>query len=378
MKTKVALLTLIAAAVVVAPAVAFHDGGVAHCNGCHTMHNSEDGVGVNDDGSGTGGEDVGTGYDDLLLFPNATDVCTDCHGNSGRSYAVWSADPDTITKFESAGDFVFLLDDNLNDGHRGSVMSNWIPGEAGAHNVKSGIKGTNWDSTLSAPPAVPGASPLSNNNLHCSSCHDPHGNDGFRLLYQAGQDVSVGGDLVTYGTSMVAYGISYGDDETNDNHNAYASGYSEWCSTCHTGFHNGYGNMIHPSGTALTGAIVTKYNKYEGTTDCVNNAGSPCGTGLSADAYLAEVPYEDPAHTIADVTKTAGPTGTSKVACVSCHRAHGSSAPDIGRWDFNVTLLIEDGDQSGSWEIPNPYDDNQRSLCNKCHAQDEYDHLPTP
>ena len=23
---------------------AFHDSGVAHCNGCHTMHNSQDGV----------------------------------------------------------------------------------------------------------------------------------------------------------------------------------------------------------------------------------------------------------------------------------------------------------------------------------------------
>ena len=25
------------------PAMAFHSGGVAHCDGCHTMHNSVDG-----------------------------------------------------------------------------------------------------------------------------------------------------------------------------------------------------------------------------------------------------------------------------------------------------------------------------------------------
>ena len=366
------LITVAVAVVCAAPALAFHDGGVAHCDGCHTMHNSEDGAGVNDDGTGTG-LPVGSGYEDLLLFPNATDVCTDCHGNSGRSYAVWSADPLTITKFESAGDFVFLLEDNLNDGYRGAF--NPIPGEGGAHNVKSGIKGTDWDTTLSAPPAVPGASPL-------SSCHDPHGNDGFRLLYQAGQDVSVGGDLVTYGTSMVAYGISFGGDETNSNHNAYVSGYSEWCATCHTGFHNGYGNLIHPSGTALTTNVITQYNKYEGTTDCVNNppsGGAPCGSGLSADAYLAEVPFEDPDNTAGSTSRTAGPGGNERVACVSCHRAHGSSAANIGRWDFQVTLLFEDGDESGSWEIPNPYgDDNQRSLCNKCHGQDEYDHLIVP
>ena len=40
------LLILAAAAVLVtgAPALAFHDGGVAACNGCHTMHNSQNGA----------------------------------------------------------------------------------------------------------------------------------------------------------------------------------------------------------------------------------------------------------------------------------------------------------------------------------------------
>ena len=60
---------------------------------------------------------------------------------------------------------------------------------------------------------------------------------------------------------------------------------------------------------------------------------------------------------------------------MTCHRAHATSAPDAGRWDFSVTFLIEDGDESGSYEIPNPYTDNQRSLCNKCHRKDEFDIL---
>ena len=60
---------------------------------------------------------------------------------------------------------------------------------------------------------------------------------------------------------------------------------------------------------------------------------------------------------------------------MTCHRAHASSAMDAGRWDFNVTFLSEDGDESGSYEIPDPYADpgNQRSLCNKCHVQDAFD-----
>ena len=68
-----------------------------------------------------------------------------------------------------------------------------------------------------------------------------------------------------------------------------------------------------------------------------------------------------------------GPTGTSQVACMSCHRAHATSAMDAGRWDFNVTGLAEDGVESTSYAIPNPFDNFQRSLCNKCHSQDEFD-----
>ena len=65
--------------------------------------------------------------------------------------------------------------------------------------------------------------------------------------------------------------------------------------------------------------------------------------------------------------------------CLSCHRAHASSAPAAGRWDFNVTFLHEDGAESGSWTIPDPYGDlSQRSLCNKCHKKDEFDAPFTP
>ena len=47
-----------------------------------------------------------------------------------------------------------------------------------------------------------------------------------------------------------------------------------------------------------------------------------------------------------------------------------SSAPDAGRWDFRVTFLANDGTGSGSYALPNPFDESQRSLCNKCHVKD--------
>ena len=42
----------------------------------------------------------------------------------------------------------------------------------------------------------------------------------------------------------------------------------------------------------------------------------------------------------------------------------------------NCTLLMEDGHESGSYPIPDPYNSvNQRSLCNKCHVKDVGDHI---
>lgn len=384
------LLLVAAMLVVAAPAMAFHDGGVADCQGCHTMHNSQQGAAMNKSADGTAaGTAVGFGWTDLLLYPNASDVCLSCHGGA-RSYNVFE-DVANITNpnlawYYSAGNFVFLLEDNINDGHNGG--SNPITGNQSGHNIRSFIKGSDWDAQLAAPPSD-GSSPLTNNGLQCSSCHDPHGQDSFRLLYQAGQTVDVTNgvttDTVTWLGTVVADGISYNSVETDVNHNAYISGYSEWCSSCHVGFHAASGNLIHPSGQNLTQQIVDKYNSYLGTTDCVNNDPTllaPCGSGVAATAYLADVPFEDPGAT---TTSTAGPTVASEVGCMTCHRAHATSARDAGRWDFQVTLLDEDGDESLSWEIPRSAtagtfyaDANQRSLCNKCHTQDEFDHLPVP
>ena len=119
------------------------------------------------------------------------------------------------------------------------------------------------------------------------------------------------------------------------------------------------------SGVTVGGAIATTYDLYNGTADLTG--------GSHATAYLAAVPFEDAANTS---SSTAGPTASSTVMCLSCHRAHATSAPNAGRWDFDVTLLSEDGLESGSYAIPNPYvNPTQRSLCNKCHAKDVDDHF---
>jgi hypothetical protein len=363
-----------------APAMAFHDGGVAHCDRCHVMHNSRDGEAV-----AVGVDSGNIGNDELLIYPNPTDQCLSCHrGSESRtaSYATWSAPGDTTyTAFTQAGDFAFLEAVNLNDGRGGDNPDNFLNGSYGGHSLRSTIAGTNWDPVLTE---APGSG--IDNEIECTSCHDPHGNDGWRLLYLEDQQVQVGTSTVVFQDTMEVFGPRAGTDPRDfvvgeSAKNTYKAGYSGWCSTCHGDFHQNSGANVHPSGEDFDDRQLASYNAYMGTTDCItNDPGSQtlpldvCGTGTGTDVYIWQVPFEDPDFTEADVTSWDGATSNSKVACVSCHFAHASSALDSGRWDFQVTFLHEDGENSGSYVLPNPYDDlNQRSLCNKCHSQDEYD-----
>lgn len=331
-------------------AMAFHDGGVAHCNGCHTMHNSPDNP-----------ADTPTGNQFLLLQSNSTDTCTRCHNTSYGN--TWGTSVDAPGNIYGGGQFVFLLEDNINDGHGGSTDP--ILGHQAGHNVISVDKGTGADPVHTQSP---GGS-YNSSYMHCTSCHDPHGQGGhFRILY--GNDYpeseAMGYSFFYTNPAPTGEGIGslFGPGESNGNHTAFQSGMSEWCGNCHGDYHNAsYPTVLkHPSGEAIGADIAANYNIYEGT-------GTYTGDGT--DAYLAVVPFEDATMTT-DYVGAA--SGTSVVMCLTCHRAHASSGPNSGRWDFNITDYSEEGVESGSWAIPNPYGAtagvSQRSLCNKCHLQD--------
>jgi hypothetical protein len=316
------------------PAAAFHNGGTGRCDGCHVSHT-----------------ETQTGDPYLLIAESPSDVCLVCHSvNVG---AVLGSDPLAPPAEKGAGNFVFLLEENLNDAPNGAMDP--IPGEAAGHSIVAPGRGLFADSRNSMSPG--GSFP--SNELGCTSCHDPHGNGNFRLLYGAGE---VQGGLAAFAhDAPVADGIGLGSAEAQDRHSAYKSGVSDWCANCHGQYHdNGLSAFEHPSGEPLGGDVSNQYNQYDGE-DNPNGA-------TFVSSYLPEVPFEDPSETH-NTGSTAGPSATSKVNCLSCHRAHASSAPYAGRWDFNVSLLIEDGAVSQSWPIPDPYNSpNQGSLCNKCHA----------
>lgn len=324
-----------------------HNGGVARCNACHTMHNSQDGTAVDPDHPG--------GNVSLLNRSGATDVCLVCH--AGFVGNVFGSDPLNPPTEIGAGNFVYLLEDNVNDSHGGGA--NPVPGRAAGHNVISADRGIDTDPVLSTAPGGTFPSQF----LSCTSCHDPHGNPDFRMLYGEGREVQGGLYAFQY-PAPDADGLSiYHGRETNTSHSAYRSGVSAWCGNCHEGFHAATSNFVHPTDVPIGQAMADAYNSYDGTDD-------PLG-GLAGVSYLALVPFEDASVTL---HSTAGPVASSKIMCLTCHRAHASSSMDAGRWDFGVTYLIDDGVESGSYPIPDPYGSaNQRSLCNKCHVKDLFD-----
>ncbi len=336
------------------PGMAFHDSGVAHCDGCHTMHNSE------------GGDPVATSTNfDLLKYETASDLCLSCHESSYG--AVFGQDPLSPPPEMGAGNFVFLLEDNLNDAPNGSA--NPIDGDAAGHNIIAPSRGVIADGNYVNSPG--GNYPSS--EMGCTSCHDPHGNSNYRMLYGDGQESAQG--YVFSFSAPLATGIELDSGgEAVGNHNAYLGGMSEWCANCHLGYLEDHMETTfeHPTEHDLDSDEGDRYNVYNGDAD-------PDG-GQSATAYLPEIPFEDPANSVGSTT---GPSSASRIICLSCHRAHASSSPRAGRWDFTASFLAHDGIVSGSHPIPDPYSHpDQQHLCHKCHTpgddHEEYGPMSSP
>ncbi len=384
---------VIAAAVLIAfglspTAMAFHDGGVAHCDGCHTMHNSEDGQSIIEGGV------VGTAGQSLTLGTDPSSTCLNCHKGAG-SYHIFSDDGSNWTP---GGDFYWMTKEFVYETH-GTHTSK---ADNHGHNVIAADFGLAQDKTLTTAPGGTFPSAL----LACSSCHDPHGkkvgktlpiggsgsygddpepgteNGNYRILADIGYQPAAG--TVFTVKPPVAVTPHYrrpSGQESDSNHTDYGSGMSEWCVTCHTGFYaGGKGEHRHPAANTATlgqGNISDNYNIYVATGDL---------TGTRATSYLALVPFERGVsdQSQLDQFSTEGPDGNSNVMCLSCHRAHASAFPNAGRWDFETEFLVDShpqdtddgavpGDQLNSYYgrvIEVAFNAQQRSLCNKCHIQD--------
>jgi hypothetical protein len=365
---------------------ALHDGGVAHCDACHTMHNSAD-----NPASGTGP----TGA--LLKAGDASSVCLNCHGpdtaGTSGSYHVMSTDGSGI---EQSGDFFWMTQDY-------TVVVRGTPTpydkDDHGHNVIAVDYGLAQDADPNNALAPGGSFPSI--RLGCNSCHDPHGvkdggtpagvvvsGRGSHFPYVAPTDGSVLGNYRLLGsTNYIPYdgavpfgttapiALANGFDAAQVD---YGSGMSEWCGNCHGDYAAGAGDK-HPAGNTenLNGEAIN-YNQYVQT---------GLFNGVQATAYDGLVPFErgetDP--TLLNPASTMGPDSSDNVMCLTCHRAHASANANAGRWDFEVEYIaeshaLEATEFQATWavyykdgaavDVATEYGTHQRSLCNKCHVRD--------
>ena len=414
MRLRTISMALAAAAILIlgmaGTGLAMHDGGVAHCDACHTMHNSSGNVAI-DNSFGGPAVQFKTGAH-LLKGNDASSACLNCHsGSSGPK--VLSVTGTTDFSTAPAGDFAWLRIQTID----------------GGHNVIAADFGLGMDSRPGMATAPgPKTTGYPGNALYCSSCHDPHGRYRFTdantfsttgaPIMGSGSSTNVPTATQAVGSYRILAGNGYlpksapgaeaffndppvalspsGTSTTNNwmRRQPYGSGMSEWCANCHNAIHNagGASALRHPAGNGakLAGTYSTNYNAYKHTGDL---------TGSQTTSWTPLVPFETgdilstrttnliPMRDTTDLGHFGGPvTGDENIMCLTCHRAHASGFNSMMRWDSKATFLIE---TDGSvWKTAPGHTDNvmtlmayynqpptdfgilQRGLCNKCHAKD--------
>ena len=419
----VALAAVVVAVGLGTNAFAFHSGGVAECVGCHSMHNP-----------------YPTGSS-LLKGAETASTCLGCHQSATdtgpSSYHISTADGSLGAGLSPlqrgpGGDFGWTKKTYTWAGRGGVIETE--EGASHGHNIVAtsgfGRDGSDTTYNYAVDPhnaTAPGGT-YPSANLGCSSCHDPHGKsrrnaDGsitttgkpirgsgsYNTSADPDADLSVGVYRILGGPGYQTDGVTFPGapdavapstynqtEATNQVKVAYGrstgnghASWSQWCGSCHGDMHYDNGsNYVHPTDSPIGGSIFANYNSYV-------KSGDLTGTQATSFTSLVPVIYNTADYTVLKgkagnaSPSYAGPdSGSDRVDCLSCHRAHASGWEFGLRWNVEYEFLTEpDGTYyNGSYggrgrteaEVEDSYYDrpatvfakSQRSLCNKCHVQD--------
>jgi hypothetical protein len=419
MKLKISLIVVVAALVTLGmsgAAFAFHNGGVAACESCHTMHNSKDGKVMSrvTNTVVTNNLVVGQAGSYLLQGTDQSSTCLNCHGVNepvGKSYHVLSLAQTIPTERTPGGDFAWLK-----------------KGSKKGHSIVAVDYALTAETTKAGNVAPGGSYPVG--SLHCSSCHDPHGK--FRKLSTGGFATSgepiassgsygadptsgeavgsyrllggktylpksIGNPALAFDEDPISaaapatYNATEGTTEIVVNYGDSSAGM--WCQQCHPKMHmSGSAQNVHPNDQAIGSTIAGIYNAYVKTGDMTGGGGTKGGY-----TSLVPVAYDNITTNSAlagHFTTGANVTGSDRVMCLSCHRAHASGFDYMLRFPIVEVMTGDQGGLSSYQTGTDPaksavtgltpaemqaalYDRPatnfaiaQRTLCNKCHAKD--------
>jgi predicted CXXCH cytochrome family protein len=423
---KVSLVVLTATLIVgiSGMAYAFHSGGVAECEGCHSMHSPAPGGSF------------------LLTGATQSETCLNCHqgetDTGPSSYHISSSAANMGSgpplQRTPGGDFGWLRKTYT----WGTGTADTEDGATHGHNIIAPAKGYNVDPHNATAPG--GTFPAG--QLACNSCHDPHGqyrrnasnaiSKSGGAIWASGSYPGTGGEPRTVGTENLSVGVyrllagagytkatasftgnpaakvpsTYNrTEQTTQTRVAYGNAttgghvsWGTWCSTCHPNMHSS-GNMVHPTDESLGSTIATNYGQYVKSGDM---------TGSAATSFLSVVPFinnsADYAGTLSTLavnnnTQLGGPASNDQVSCLSCHRTHASAWPHMLRYSYGYEFVTKNGEyvatdnpdfanwgsrrfiQAAGRTIADMeaghygrkatmWSAYQRVLCNKCHAKD--------
>ncbi len=379
---------------------AFHSGGVAECEGCHSMHNSFEGT------SNVTGRSFaqGTGIY-LLKASDQSGACLNCHNAADTAPSSYHISTNGITAYDTSspvemtpgGDFAWLKK-TMTFVVRGNTTTN--DGARHGHNVIAQDYGYVQDDALTVAPG--GTYPAA--NLACSSCHDPHGryrrdstgaynttglpifNSGsynnsanpiagvsavgaYRILGgNLYQPKSLSGSYAFTADPMdVVVASTYNvSEQTSPVGIAYGHNVSEWCANCHTAmlsnnYVSGMAGLRHPAGNnaKLTAAIATNYNAYVSsgimTNVTPNKAYSTLAPFATDTADRTVLKPMAVTNTTAGTSNHASATTSDNVMCLSCHRAHATAFESMIRWNYagNEFMTAADSTNAAIYDTVN-------------------------
>jgi len=369
---------------------AFHSGGVAECEGCHTMHNSHENTKM------SFGANAGP-Y--LLKGSDQSSTCIECHGETPLASSYHMVTPDASMpagtppgNYTPGGDFGWL-----------KKTYTWVPRSGAATETSKGerkghnIIATDFSYVADAANTTAPGGTYPGGGLGCQSCHDPHGRyrrdttgaisttglpirasgsyyntksgvsanepnswsavGVYRLLGGVGYTPkSLGSNAFTENVPVAKVNSTYqgtAGEATTQYRVAYGSNMSQWCSNCHGNMHrpsytSGTPGLTHPSGAPLTAAVVANYNAYKKSGDM---------TGVVASSGNNLIPFETGstdytalASLAVNTATFAGPDTSAQVMCLSCHRAHASGFDSMLRFSYlNEFMTVADSAGNPIW-----------------------------
>lgn len=299
----------------------------------------------------------------LKVGPTQTKFCYVCHGSGapGSPYDIqdgrtFGSTADAVYQSTAGGfDRLWISGTTFQDvTSRHSVIGYaYDTISAGSRNLE--------DPSLKFTGTIPGGTnKISGSGLVCGSCHNPHAGGtnppnprllrtSISLLDSNNNVVTVTNLSVSFATETVSSSVYNPAYRVT----GYVSGSAAWCAACHDKFNKGQGSG-HDKGTDYyyRHAMSVSASVYTGNT---NLTGDP-NTGTSAGT----------------------PLESGKVVCLTCHRAHATTAQMTSAYTQNWPRDIGDPQQygTGTGTTSALLRMKNRGVCYNCHGAAQAN-LPT-